>query len=234
MVVEAPPEVRRGYSIDEYLDRVYRWNVAEDRPLAIEQWFVTSAMVPLARRRARRLARERRPVRLHLGCGGNYLDGWVNLDLFHPRGRRDLVWDLRRGLPFPDGAVSCIASEHLFEHLALDAGVRLLRECHRVLSPGGVLRIGVPDLERYVAAYAGADPVIEAVRPGRPSAGLALAEVFYFYGHRAAYDFATLASLLHAAGFGTVERSASGAGRILPSPDSPRREAETLYVEAVK
>jgi len=228
---DAPPR----YSVDEYLERVYRWNVAEHRLQGVASSLLTAARAPLERRRARRLAaRGGAELRLHLGCGDTYHPGWVNLDLYLRGHRRDLVWDLRRGLPFPDASVACIVSEHLFEHLPLDAGLALARECHRALAVGGVLRIGVPDLERYVRSYAGGDPLLDELRPGRPSRGIAFAELFVFYGHRAAYDAETLAVLLRAAGFATVERSAPGQGRIQPSPDSPRRAAETLYVEAVK
>ncbi len=192
---------------------------------------LTTVIVPLQRRRAASLAK-RRPLWLHLGSAANRLDRWVNIDLFRPGRYLDLYWDLRRGIPFPAGAVDAIFAEHLFEHLTLDEGLGLMRECRRVLAPRGVARIGVPDLERYVASYLRRDDLIDIVRPGRPTRGIALGEPFFLHGHQMMYDFETLEYALRKAGFERVERSKAGAGRIQPCPDSPARRDETLYVEA--
>jgi predicted SAM-dependent methyltransferase len=224
----------RPYSIEEYLTRVYSWNTTENQRQALMDRALTAALVPIERYRGPRLVAQGRPVKLHLGCGGTYLRGWINIDTTLPRGRRDLRWDLRRGLPLPDGVVESIFAEHLLEHLDLRDGLRLLKECHRVLTAGGVLRIGVPDFERYVHAYTDADSIIDEVRPRRSSRALAIAEIFFFHGHRSAYDYETLALLLREAGFDTVEHSKSGEGRLNPPVDSEARQPETLYVEAVK
>src|SRR5579864_5674354 len=84
------------------------------------------------------------PYKLHLGCGTTPLDGWINIDvdpnLFHA----DLIWDLTQGLPFEDKSCALVHSEHVLEHFPLEAGINLLRECRRVLQPGGVLRVGMP------------------------------------------------------------------------------------------
>ena len=94
---------------------------AEDR--SAEDRALTAALVPIERYRGRRLVAQGRPVKLHLGCGGTYLRGWINIDTTLPRGRRDLRWDLRRGLPLPDGVVESIFTEHLLEHLDLRDGL---------------------------------------------------------------------------------------------------------------
>src|SRR5262245_21620280 len=66
-------------------------------------------------RRAREL-RLTPPVRLNLGCGENAKPGWINVDLFNRAA--DLALDIREPLPFPDGSVAMVYSEHVFEHLA--------------------------------------------------------------------------------------------------------------------
>jgi predicted SAM-dependent methyltransferase len=157
----------------------------------------------------------------------------VNIDLLRPGRRLDLYWDLRRGLPFQSGSAAAIFAEHLFEHLTYEDGTILMRECARVLEPGGVLRIGVPDLDRYIASYLGQDDLIDRVRPGRPTRAIALGEPFFLYGHRCMYDFETLNRACVDSGFAAVERSSFGEGRILPSPDSLARRDETLYVDAL-
>lgn len=50
-------------------------------------------------------------------------------------------------LPFEEGKFSHIYSEHFFEHLFLDESIELLKECYRVLSPRGFVRIVVPDAD---------------------------------------------------------------------------------------
>lgn len=192
---------------------------------------LTAAMAPLQRQRAATLA-ARSPLRLHLGSAGNRLAGWVNVDLFRPGRSLDLYWDLRRGIPFAPGSVDAIFAEHLLEHLTLEQGIALLRECRRVLAPSGVVRIGVPDLDRYVASYLGQDSLIDDALPGRPTRAVALGEPFFLFGHRIMYDFETLTYAMREAGFDAVERSEFGAGHIVPCPDSPSRRMETLYVEA--
>lgn len=195
------------------------------------KFLLTSVVMPVQRWRARRM-QSVSPLRLHLGSGTNKLSRWVNVDLLRPGRTLDLYWDVRRPLPFPDASVEAIFAEHLLEHLPFAAGVELFRECRRVLQPGGIVRVGVPDLDRYVASYLGQDDIIDRVRPGRPSRALALGEPFFQYGHRCMYDFETMKLALLDAGFTHVERSGFGKGRLQPSPDSIGRRDETLYVEA--
>ncbi len=63
--------------------------------------------------------------------------------------------DLRDGFGWiPDGSVECIYLGQIVEHIQSTHGLpRLLRECHRMLQPGGVIRITTPDLERLLTAY---------------------------------------------------------------------------------
>lgn len=61
--------------------------------------------------------------------------------------------DLSQGIPFPDQSFSVVYHSHFLEHLPKQAAVDLLRECCRVLIPGGVIRVVVPDLEQIVRTY---------------------------------------------------------------------------------
>jgi hypothetical protein len=70
------------------------------------------------------------------------------------------------------------------------------------------------------------------VRPGRPTRMLAVQELFFRDGHRSAYDFETMAALLHAAGFHSVTRRSFGESLLEPCPDGRHRQLGTLYVEA--
>lgn len=192
----------------------------------------TDALQGRERRRAAQLA-SRAPLLLHLGCGPFPKPGWINIDLAgHPV---DLRWNLARPLPFEAGSVDGIFHEHLLEHLPLSVGLDFLRANHRLLRPGGVLRVVVPDAGSYLSSYAaGGLGLLEAVRSNRPTNMLAINELFYLYTHTAMYDEETLALFLRTAGFSTVESSTFGTSRLQPCPDSEHRRPESLYIEAVK
>lgn len=219
--------------LDAYLRGDYRRGVARSWPQLAKR-VLTTVRLPIERSRAAKEAAAASPLRLHLGCADVYLDGWINIDLFDPRYTLDLCWDLRRGIPFGDGSAEAVYSEHLFEHIGMDGGLVLMREGWRVLAPGGVMRITVPDLERYVRSYLGDDPLLDECRDARPTRAMAFDEVFYHHGHQAMYDFETLALMLRSAGFDRIERSTFGQSSLAPVPDSANRRSESLYVEAVK
>lgn len=89
---------------------------------------------------------------LNVGCGSHYDDRWRNLDLFSSD-PAVLQYDIRKGIPFKDGEFDAVYHSHVLEHLAPYQGRKLIAECYRVLKPGGVLRIVVPDLERIARLY---------------------------------------------------------------------------------
>ncbi len=62
-------------------------------------------------------------------------------------------WDLRNGIPFADGTFDAVYHSHFLEHIDRTAAPEFLRECRRVLKPGGILRIVVPDLELAAEKY---------------------------------------------------------------------------------
>lgn len=64
-----------------------------------------------------------------------------------------IVWDLRKGIPFPDESFDAVYHSHFLEHLPRNAAPGFLNECRRVLKPNGVLRVAVPDLMKNVRLY---------------------------------------------------------------------------------
>lgn len=183
----------------------------------------------VSRREAGRAARLHRPL-LHLGSGGEHKVGWVNIDLLGDP--VDIAWDLSRPLPFADASAAGVFHEHLLEHLPLRAALALTRECRRVLEPGAVLRVGVPDAGMLARSYADDGVGLEAYCAGRPTRMLALQETFYWHDHVTMYDEETLTLLLRTAGFADVQRRSFGETALPVTADTEARRHGTLYVES--
>ncbi len=89
---------------------------------------------------------------LNLGCGGCFHPDWTNVD-FKSTGKGIIAYDLTQGIPFPDNSFTVVYHSHLLEHLPKSSAEPFLRECYRVLQPGGILRVVVPDLEQIARLY---------------------------------------------------------------------------------
>ena len=90
--------------------------------------------------------------RLQFGCGKFPAPGWINTNL-EPGPGVDISGDIKHGLPLESDSLQYIASMHALVELPYLEVVPALRELRRVLEPGGILRLGLPDLERAIGAY---------------------------------------------------------------------------------
>ena len=89
-------------------------------------------------------------TKLNIGCGDHPLPGWLNTDLTPCRG--DIFrLDATQPFPFADEAFTHIFSEHMIEHVPYEGGLSMLKECFRVLAPGGRIRISTPDLHFLIS-----------------------------------------------------------------------------------
>jgi SAM-dependent methyltransferase len=196
-------------------------------------------------------------TKLHLGCGMIAPPTWLNVDgswnarlQQHPRALKalgavgvlpkrfvDMPWaqnvfihNLSKPLPWDDGQFEAVYASHLLEHLTWGDARSLLLEARRVLAPGGVCRIVVPDLAYLIGEYEARDvepnpgffPADAAIsnadafvlnmgfksplpRPG----GLPMRiyeTLFDFHHHKWLYDEESLATQMSAAGFVDVGR----------------------------
>jgi predicted SAM-dependent methyltransferase len=91
-------------------------------------------------------------VAVNLGCGSHYRKGWLNFDLY-PASTDVRQANIIDGVPLADGTADFIYHSHVLEHLCREDARRFLQECHRILKPGGILRIAVPDLEDAAREY---------------------------------------------------------------------------------
>jgi SAM-dependent methyltransferase len=207
-------------------------------------WGIAKATLPnyFLRRYVMR-ARPRDGARhLHLGCGTKYLPGFLNIDgnLFN---KIDLWLDVRNGLPFPSNTVDSIYSTHMFEHFYPDELQMLLRECLRVLRPGGGIRLIVPNLASAISAYSQKQSAwfYDSFPRHFDSLGGRFSNFVFCDGqHRTAFDFSYLDEVLRQSGFREVEPSAEGTSRLYGQQVPPYEPGDSpalphsLYVEAFK
>jgi SAM-dependent methyltransferase len=144
---------------------------------------------------------------LHVGCGRERLEGWVNIDSQDLPGV-DRVADVTRGLPFED--CRAVFAEHFLEHLTIEQALDFLGEAHRALGPGGWLRLSTPNLEWVLRAVY--EPRFSP--QGRIRGALAVNRGFYAWGHRFLWDRCLLAEALAACGFTQVRWCTHGVSSV--------------------
>lgn len=150
------------------------------------------------------------PKKLQIGCGKNPLSGWLNTDLL---ANQNVVYvDATKKLPFPDSSLDYIYSEHIFEHISYRDGGKFLKEAHRVLKPGGRIRISTPDMAFLIRLYNQSEAEISkryiknaidryVKEPKVCAKAVVVNNFFYNWGHQFIYDFETLDYTLQTAGF---------------------------------
>jgi len=181
---------------------------------------------------------------LNLGCGPNIAKDYVNADFFNnfqirKKDRRKLQWqlDLRFPLECDDNVFDGVFTEHTLEHLSPLEVRNLLKELHRVMKKNAVIRMTVPDLEKYVDFYIGRYDNIDVsgFKNMYETGCEAIRNTTQNYGHKSVWDFAELKLYLEGAGFEKIQKMSFGesadANLLL---DSRERAWETLYVEGEK
>jgi predicted SAM-dependent methyltransferase len=178
------------------------------------------------------------PYKLHIACGTVNFPGWVNIDRDPASEIIDLSWDVREPLPLADGSVQYVYHEHFLEHLTVPEGLAFLRECRRLLVPGGVLRVAMPDLAECVRQYYENDwrqPWMkkygyEFIQTRAETINIAFRE----WEHKWLYDREELHRRLREAGFENI-RDCPRLESSVPTLRSLESREETLLIcEAVK
>jgi len=92
---------------------------------------------------------------INLGCGNRFLNDWTNVD-FISSNAYVLSHNLLKPIPFEENSFDVVYHSHVLEHFTKSDAERFINECYRILKPGGVMRIAVPDLEPIAKNYVNA------------------------------------------------------------------------------
>jgi len=174
-------------------------------------------------------------MKLNLGCGAQVISGWINVDyalgarlfkfplfrwvnnklnLFNISWNDEIfIQNLLKRLPWADNTVNIVYSSHTLEHMSKEEGLAFLKECHRVLRKGGIIRILVPDLKSVIKRYEGgvirADDFVEDLGVLYIQKGNYLKDKmapFIQFPHKCMYDTPTLIEILNKIGFDVKNR----------------------------
>lgn len=164
-------------------------------------------------------------TRLNVGCGDNKLPGYANIDIKEGQPAYPL--------PYTDASVDEIRCSHMLEHLTFVDASKAVTEFFRVLKPGGLIKLAVPDVDKIAASKSEK-------------------RLFWLMGgqlnehdiHKSAYDEARLEALLHHHGFVDIEEWQSSdpdcssmdislnRQAIKPSAEQPAKRTATVKVGA--
>jgi predicted SAM-dependent methyltransferase len=166
-------------------------------------------------RQIRRYFRNNQVKKLQLGTSNSPIVGWLNTDIV-PTSRQVAYLDATSRFPFKDNTVDYIFSEHMIEHIEYESALAMLRECCRVLKPGGKIRMSTPDLrvlagllfnEKTAARNFYVDWMTKKFLPDATSCKevFLINNAFRAWGHQFLYDRITIEMTMKKAGFKNIK-----------------------------
>lgn len=133
-------------------------------------------------------------VLIHLGCGDQQDVRYINVDAL-PFSHVHYVHAVTRLPMFPNNFADLIYASHLLEHVSHKFALTTLREWVRVLKPGGILRIAVPDFDALVHVYESEERDIRKIQ--KPLMG---AQDYAYNFHQGMFTQNYLTALMEEAG----------------------------------
>jgi len=149
---------------------------------------------------------------------GSFIDmfyyNWLNIDIIDlgdfSKGQayKFIQHDVTKGILFEDNKVDMIFTSHFLEHIDRTQGKQFLKECYRVMKPGGVIRISVPNALQLTSEYIASDvDKYRCINVGIENAD-DNAEAYYellLANHKTIYDADSLCAILRKIGFKNIE-----------------------------
>ena len=180
------------------------------------------------------------PRFLNLGSGprGLVSPHWLNVDGFMDKNVHYRL-DFSRTWPIPDESMDGVFCEHVLEHFTLEDGIALLKQCNRILRPGGAVRFIMPNAEIIMRTYFESPQLL--VEKRTPDSDTAMEAVNSWfrqrYEHQCLYDWALSEYAFKQAGFDEVANATFGKSSLVPTElliDDPKYAWESLYIDARK
>ena len=195
--------------------------------------------------------------KLNLGCGDKTPEGWINVDyawgakipLLNKLDITNVKWDseitihnLLKPLPWESESIDVVYSSHTLEHFTKEDGFSFLKECHRVLKTGGIIRIIVPDLKAFTLEYLEgkrrADFFVEDLLVLYPSSESFIRKIlmpFISFPHKCMYDTPTLVGNLNSIGFKAEgKKGFNSLITDIKNIEIPSRTENSVIVEGIK
>lgn len=141
----------------------------------------------------------RKKIKLHLGGGKKYLPGFVHIDT-RKFSHIDYIASADKLDMFEDNSVDLIYACHLLEHFKRSQTEKVLKEWHRVLKPGSILRLAVPDFKQLVKVYLKHEDLSLVLGP------LHGGQNYPENTHYISFDFDSLKKILTKIGFKDIRR----------------------------
>lgn len=213
------------------------------------------------------IAAIRPPYKLNFGPGPNWSrpdESWLAVDIDPELGEIVVNFQEFEQLPIPNNSVSHVYGSHVFEHISIFKTPLVFAEIYRVLQPGGVFRLILPDAQKSIEEYlaGNADFLLFKRRKERAKKNQNINYTLFecmredflspngqaallgknTLAHQNAWDFETITSDLMRAGFSedkiqqsAFQKSASKAFTFEGTYQSEANEDyRSLYVEATK
>ena len=191
----------------------------------------------------------RMKLKLNLGCGSQRPKDrtWINIDNLHKQfpdpeclerqqlaaERNYLEHDVAKGLPmFDDNSISGIFASHFCEHFDCLTTVKIFRECHRVLKPGGVIRISSPDPQKFHKLTL--EGCTDWGQPHYDQEKSFMEYALFFGDHKQILGLDTLWCMFYTAGFRKYEEKAYSHSWLENLAELDNREVFSTFVEAMK
>lgn len=216
-------------------------------------WHLKNRYAYLIRNRSiRSYIKTHKTRKLNLGCWPYLMDSWLNTDLY---GNETVVpLDLTKKFPIKTSSFHYIFLEHTIEHFTLAQAKEILKECYRILKPGGIVRLSTPDLLFLIELYQQNKSPIQKKyinwssktfpnELNTISDTMVINNFVRAWGHQFIYDFKTIKKLLETIGFTNTKRFKPGKSDDLnlanleshwKSITKDFNDLESLVVEAVK